>query len=1013
MGEAEAVYRLLPSMTLKKSNVVCQWVSLGMKEDRSSRWKKANEEDCKSGRPVTELVGHEGFWYEQQDMWSKYLRRPVEIEEICFAQFGKMYRSGGKAKDDDEDDKDESDKKDEVPRDEEKFHYILTFRNEEDVELPKTIIIENPYPRESPLMQKRTFPAVLRFNKAKRDNPLKFMLHELMLYRPTREEIDMDKVDSMYKETFNGERKVDIVKRQVMEHLEGVEEARYYVEQVQKELDTATVGDKLDPAQEQDNADCEDEGTEDHPDFIHIDPGQVTSEENIPTSIYRRVEIPCDDVIKENTRALDYYQRQAVNISVKYAKDVVKARKEGNVNPTAPLLMVHGGAGAGKSTVINVLAQWTQKILQKEGDDIECPCVLKAAFTGTAASNIQGQTLHSSFGFSFDNKHYSLSDKNRDQKRAALRNLKIVIIDEISMVKADMLYQLDLRLQEIMERVGVPFGGVSIFAFGDMMQLKPCMGRYICDDPIGQEFQVAHAIEPRWRMFNSLILEVNHRQGNDKPYAELLNRIRVGRQTIEDIQLLRTRVRPPKHPDLKDASLYIVCKRKDCARINAEYLNSQGGEPITMKAIHHHATQKNYKPYIEPKEGAVATTAFINELQLKIGAKVMVIHNVDTTDSLTNGQLGVLIATIKSKNGEIDKLVIKLNVKSAGKQNRSKHPALASRYPDCVIIERVSNQYTLRKKSGDVSSTATVIQFPIKLAFAITSHKIQGQTIPWPIKVVLDIDSVFEDAQAHVMLSRVQQINQIYILNQLDGSKIRTSQIGLAETERLAKISLNANPTPWQMKNNEAFKVVSLNCAGLKAHFKDIATDSMIMNGDIIHLIETSLEEEEDSPLILLDYDYHLTSSGRGKGIATYYKASKFQHQEDFKTANMQITKFTAENIDIVNVYRSSKGNSAELLIKLVEMITPMKSTIIAGDFNICFMNHSGNRMSTGLKEGERFNQLMREPTHILGGHIDHIYWRDDDHMWMDPVVERYSPYYSDHDASCITLVKQGMPENK
>ena len=62
MGEAEAVYRLLPSMTLKKSNVICQWVSLGVKEERSSRWRKATEEDCMSGRPVTELVGHEGFW---------------------------------------------------------------------------------------------------------------------------------------------------------------------------------------------------------------------------------------------------------------------------------------------------------------------------------------------------------------------------------------------------------------------------------------------------------------------------------------------------------------------------------------------------------------------------------------------------------------------------------------------------------------------------------------------------------------------------------------------------------------------------------------------------------------------------------------------------------------------------------------------------------------------------------------------------------------------------------------
>ena len=1015
MGEAEAVYRLLPSLTLKKSNVTCQWVSLGMKEERSSRWRKATEEDCKSGRPVTELAGHEGFWYEQQDMWSKYLRRPVSIEDVCFAQFAKMFRSGGIAKDDDEEESDTEGKEetDVVPSDEKKFHYIITCRDDQIVKLPEAIVLDNPYPRESPVMKKRSFPAVLRFNKAKRDDPLKFMLHELMLYRPTRNEFDMDKVESLYNETFDGKSKVSIVKKQVMEHLEGVEEARYYVEQVNKEINLTEIGDKLDPELEQDNADCEEEADEDHPDFLHIDPGQVARETDLPTSIYRRIELPSEDTMKENTRALDYHQRQALNIAVKYAKDVVKARKEGNASPTAPLLMVHGGAGAGKSTVINVLAQWTQKILQKEGDDIECPCVLKAAFTGTAASNIEGQTLHSSFGFSFDNKHYSLSDKNRDQKRAALRNLKIVIIDEISMVKADMLYQLDLRLQEIMERVGVPFGGVSVFTFGDMMQLKPCMGRYICDDPIGQEFQIVHAIEPRWRMFQSLILETNHRQGNDKEYAELLNRVRIGEQTQEDMQLLRTRVRPAKHHDLKEASLYIVCKRKDCARINTNYIAKLKGKAVILKARHHHPTQKNYKPYIEQKEGAVATTSFLNELILKIGAKVMIIHNIDTTDSLTNGQLGVLIDMIKTTKGKVDKLIIKLNTRSAGRLNRSRHPGLASRYPDCVIIERVSNQYTLRKKSGDVSSTAIVMLFPIKLAFAITSHKIQGQTIPWPIKVVLDINSVFEDAQAHVMLSRVQQLEQIFILDELNESKIRTSKIGLEETKRLAKMSINANPSPWQKKVTESLKIVSLNCAGLKPHFKDIGGDGMILKGDIIHLIETSLEVEEESPLILLGYDCHLSSIGRGKGIATYYKASKFNHKEDFKTGSIQITKFSAENLDVMNVYRSSNGNSAELLTKLLDMVTPEKPLLITGDFNICFMNHGKNRMSKGLMDKEGLRQLMTDPTHILGGHIDHIYWRNQHHIWKDPIIERYSPYYSDHDASCITLIREDIPKHK
>ena len=98
--------------------------------------------------------------------------------------------------------------------------------------------------------------------------------------------------------------------------------------------------------------------------------------------------------------------------------------------------MVHGGAGSGKTFVIKTLAQWVQQILQKHGDAFNSPYVIKSAFTGTAASLIEGMTLHSAFGFDFGNKHYSLSDKTRDAKRNILRNLKLVIIDEISMVKS-------------------------------------------------------------------------------------------------------------------------------------------------------------------------------------------------------------------------------------------------------------------------------------------------------------------------------------------------------------------------------------------------------------------------------------------------------------------------------------------------------------------------------------------------------------------------------------------------
>ena len=75
----------------------------------------------------------------------------------------------------------------------------------------------------------------------------------------------------------------------------------------------------------------------------------------------------------------------------------------------------------------------------------------------------------------------------------------------------------------------------------------------------------------------------------------------------------------------------------------------------------------------------------------------MIIHNIDTVDSLTNGQLGVLVDVIRTTSGDVDKLVIKLQNQTAGKMNQQNHPGKAAKYPNCVIIERVSNQYTVRK----------------------------------------------------------------------------------------------------------------------------------------------------------------------------------------------------------------------------------------------------------------------------------------------------------------------------
>ena len=157
-----------------------------------------------------------------------------------------------------------------------------------------------------------------------------------------------------------------------------------------------------------------------------------------------------------------------------------------------------------------------------------------------------------------------------------------------------------------------------------------------------------------------------------------------------------------------------------------KYLKSLEGETIILKAIHFHPTQKKFTPFIDKKEGTIGTTAFQDELKLKIGAKVILINNIDTTDGLTNGQLGELIDTIETKNGDVEKLIINLKKKGSGAKNRERFPGLAAKYPFSVIIERASVTYSIRKKGGKIGSTATLIQFPLKLAQAITGHKIQG-----------------------------------------------------------------------------------------------------------------------------------------------------------------------------------------------------------------------------------------------------------------------------------------------
>ena len=150
-------------------------------------------------------------------------------------------------------------------------------------------------------------------------------------------------------------------------------------------------------------------------------------------------------------------------------------------------------------------------------------------------------------------------------------------------------------------------------------------------------------------------------------------------------------------------------------------------------AICLHKTIKNFNPP-EGKAGEVLKTPFQKELRVKVGAKVMLTYNVDTCDGLTNGARGELVGIMLDTKKNISKLVIKFDKESVGREKRRKYQETQKRYPGGTPIEKVNFGFSISKSKKSVINTATVIQFPIKLAFACTAHKIQGSTIPKPQK---------------------------------------------------------------------------------------------------------------------------------------------------------------------------------------------------------------------------------------------------------------------------------------
>ena len=409
------------------------------------------------------------------------------------------------------------------------------------------------------------------------------------------------------------------------------------------------------------------------------------------------------------------------------------------MNETQENLFITGKAGTGKSVLLQYFVKHTLKQ------------VAVVAPTGIAALNIGGQTIHSFFGMGLEVQNPDNFSQVSDmgyKKREILNGIQVLVIDEISMVSADIMDMIDAKLKYARNNQE-PFGGCQIIAFGDLYQLPPVVSngqisRYMEDRYTTTYFFGTDEI----RNHPFKIIELQHvfRQ-NDPVFINILNDIRLGKTSkavLEDINSCC--VLPPE--DEK----YITLTSDNAT---ADSINHKKLDALPTKEFIYTGEVTG-----DIKQASMPTDL---NLHLKVGAHVMMIKNDHTENSSddkrkksrwVNGTLGVISQL--TDNG--------IKVKING----------VSHWIDKAVWEKYQYSYDASTKSLTKKVVATFSQYPIKLAYAITIHKSQGQTYD-AVKVDLT-KGAFAAGQAYVALSRCRNMNSLYLASALKQEDIKVSQ---------------------------------------------------------------------------------------------------------------------------------------------------------------------------------------------------------------------------------------------
>lgn len=397
-------------------------------------------------------------------------------------------------------------------------------------------------------------------------------------------------------------------------------------------------------------------------------------------------------------------------------------------------MFITGKAGTGKSYLLRCFLEHTKKN------------TVVIAPTGIAALNVHGSTIHRFFGLKPELQIPEKIDNSviYGHKRETFKNLDTLIIDEISMVRSDLMDVIDYILKRANGN-NLPFGGKQVLVFGDLYQLPPVLKEnsdeknYILDHYGGAFFFDSPAV--RQNGFKIYELEEIFRQ-EDEDLIEVLNHIREGNQTSSDLKLINSKVTKNSTRSYRDDFITLTTTNYAAKKVNEEML-AQIKSPACQ-----------YKAWVE---GEFPTTDYPTEryLTLKVGARVIMLNN-DIEGRWVNGTMAVVTAC---NSNSID-----VQIEDTGKI--------------CTVYknkwEEIDYYYNKETKKIESKVIGEFNQIPVKLAWAITIHKSQGKTYQ---KVEVDLGNrAFACGQTYVAISRIKDLNGLYLKRPIRDSDIMVSK---------------------------------------------------------------------------------------------------------------------------------------------------------------------------------------------------------------------------------------------